>query len=477
MMMIVVLWAAWTAALVGAPVGQGGADSAVAVRPVRFFSPGTGSTVIEGTSEIRLSGLAATSAATTRYRVDVSVFDSSGLQLLQSGWDRELPTGAAHAAGATAMESFHFAAAPGRYRITVRATSADGAALEHAMEVGAFAARPLISDLLLATAAREADDTVTTAPGEVRRGRWVLRTAPVPHLTFTDAGLTYYAELYPWAGFAGGEARLGLEVVTESGRSLVRVAPQVLRIAASGGVARGTMDLAGLPEGNYRLRATVTLGDSSATVEGAFSMGPVRVPVAAAPSVAVAAGPVGPFDGLNELALDSLYAPLVLLQRDNERGVYENLTADGKRRYLEEFWHRRDPTPQTADNPLRDAFYRGVRHANQTFREGGAAQIPGWRTDRGRIYLKYGEPNEAYRRPQAQPRGFEVWSYTQGRARYYAFRDQTAFGHYLLIGTNDVDETAYDHNQPESWITPLVCLSPGNCDAQMAMELTHFIQR
>jgi GWxTD domain-containing protein len=468
MMTTVAVWAA--AALLGAAARQLPVDSAVTVRPVRFFSPGTGSTVIEGTSEIRLIGLAAPSAPTTRYRVEIVIADSSGLELVRNDWTRELPTEAARAAGATSMESFRFAAAPGRYRITVRAISEGGASIERAVEIGAFAARPLVADLLLATVAREAADTGAPAPGEIRRGRWVLRTAPVPHLTFTDAALTYYTEIYPWPLFAGGEGRLSLEVVTGAGRTMVRAAPQQLRVGAAGGVARGTMDLTGLPEGGYRLRATVAVGDSTATVESAFSMGPDR------PAMNVSAGPVvpaptaapvaaaGTFDGLSEEILDSLYVPLTYLLQANERGAFENLTVEGKRRFLTEFWRRRDPTPATPDNPLREAFYRGVRHANEAFREGGGAQIPGWRTDRGRIYLKYGEPNDALRRPMAQPKPYEVWVYTRDRRQFYVFLDRTGLGHYELIGTNDVTERSVDPN----WI---YLLGPDG-----AQEVTNFLR-
>ena len=437
------LWAG-LAALLGFAAPQGGMDSAVTVRPIRFFSRASANTVIEGTSEIRLSALAAPSAPTTRYRVDVAIADSNGLELYRSDWTRELPTEAARAAGATAMESFEFAAAPGRYRVTVRASAEGRPTLEQAVEVDAFRGRPLLSDLLLATAARETADTGSVEPGEVRRGRWALRAAPRPLLSLTDAALTYYVEVYAWQGFEGGEGRLALEITTDAGRSLVRVAPQVLRIGPSGGVARGSVDLAGLPEGAYRLRATLTLNDSSQTVEAGFTMGPAR----AAPA-AVAAAPrmsAGPFDNLAEAALDSMYAPLVVLMQDGERGVYENLTGEGKRRYLAEFWRRRDPTPQTPDNPLRDAFYQGVRLANRVFREGGAAQIPGWRTDRGRIYLKYGEANDALRRPMASPRPYEVWLYTQNRRTWYVFLDRTGLGHYELIGTNDLTERSVDAN-------------------------------
>ena len=132
---------------------------------------------------------------------------------------------------------------------------------------------------------------------------------------------------------------------------------------------------------------------------------------------------------------------------------------------------RRDPTPQTPDNPARETFYRAVRYANQTFREGGAAQIPGWRTDRGRVFLKYGDPGERLRHPQAVPRAYEVWTFTQGQARYYAFLDDTGFGHYVLIGTNDVAENAYDHNNPGGWIYSITT------ESALVNEILQFIRR
>src|SRR2546425_11076275 len=76
--------------------------------------------------------------------------------------------------------------------------------------------------------------------------------------------------------------------------------------------------------------------------------------------------------------------------------------------------------------------------ANRRFREGGAAEIPGWRTDRGRIFIKYGPPQEMMQRPQAgNTLPYEVWKYTRNRALKYVFLDQTQFGNYALIWTDD----------------------------------------
>ena len=88
--------------------------------------------------------------------MEVAVLDSAGLELQRSDWSREVPLAAARAGGATAIESFAFAAAPGRYRVRVRVVPDGAAALERAVEVQGFGTAPPISDLLLATGARMA---------------------------------------------------------------------------------------------------------------------------------------------------------------------------------------------------------------------------------------------------------------------------------------------------------------------------------
>jgi hypothetical protein len=84
------------------------------------------------------------------------------------------------------------------------------------------------------------------------------------------------------------------------------------------------------------------------------------------------------------------------------------------------------------------SFYGRVATVNRMFREGGAAEIPGWRTDRGRIYLKYGPPSAVLSRPQpASANPYEVWRYEKQRLLKFVFLDLTRFGNYALIWTDD----------------------------------------
>jgi GWxTD domain-containing protein len=107
---------------------------------------------------------------------------------------------------------------------------------------------------------------------------------------------------------------------------------------------------------------------------------------------------------------------------DEELAAFKKLTNNAERdTFIEAFWQRRDPTPDTAENEYKDEHYRRIAYANEHF----AAGIPGWRTDRGRIYIMFGKPDSIdshpmggpYQRPAEEGGGqtetypFEVWRY------------------------------------------------------------------
>ena len=72
---------------------------------------------------------------------------------------------------------------------------------------------------------------------------------------------------------------------------------------------------------------------------------------------------------------------------DEERDTFKRLSNDEERdNFIEQFWLRRDPTPDTIDNEYKEEHYRRIAYANEHFPAG----IPGWKTDRGRIYIQIG---------------------------------------------------------------------------------------
>ncbi|MGC2161368.1 MAG: GWxTD domain-containing protein [Silvibacterium sp.] len=107
---------------------------------------------------------------------------------------------------------------------------------------------------------------------------------------------------------------------------------------------------------------------------------------------------------------------------DQERKAFLSLSNDEERdAFIEQFWRRRNPDPDSPDNTYREEVYRRIAYANEHF----AAGKPGWMTDRGMIYIKFGPPDDkdshpsggAYERPMDEGGGetetypFEVWHY------------------------------------------------------------------
>lgn len=145
--------------------------------------------------------------------------------------------------------------------------------------------------------------------------------------------------------------------------------------------------------------------------------------------------------GASELQLDSLYGPLLYLMRPDERGIYPELSLKGKRDFLRRFWAQRDPTPGTPKNEAEDTFDLRIAEVNRKFRVTGTDTIPGWRTDRGRVYLEYGPPDIVLTRRLPGPNPpYEVWKYMRGKLRKYCFVDVTRFGAYVLVYSSDPAE-------------------------------------
>lgn len=107
---------------------------------------------------------------------------------------------------------------------------------------------------------------------------------------------------------------------------------------------------------------------------------------------------------------------------DDERRAFKNLSNDEEREaFIENFWQRRNPNPDSPDNEYREEHYRRIAYANEHY----AAGKPGWKTDRGRIYIMWGKPDSidshpsggSYQRPMDEGGGetstfpFETWHY------------------------------------------------------------------
>jgi GWxTD domain-containing protein len=144
---------------------------------------------------------------------------------------------------------------------------------------------------------------------------------------------------------------------------------------------------------------------------------------------------------------------------DEEKTAFKQLSNDEERdNFIEAFWARRDPTPDTVENEYKEEHYARIAYANEHF----AAGIPGWKSERGRIYIMYGKPDEidshpsggSYNRPQEEGGGetstypFEDWRYRYlegvGQEIIIEFVDTCMCGDYhMTIDRSEKDALKY----------------------------------
>ena len=125
---------------------------------------------------------------------------------------------------------------------------------------------------------------------------------------------------------------------------------------------------------------------------------------------------------------------VVYLISEEERRAFIRLQTDDERdAFITQFWLRRDPTPGTQENEMKEEHYRRIAWANDKF----SAGIPGWKTDRGMIYIRYGPPDAIDSHgatPSTYP--YEIWEYPDitgfSTPAEFEFVDPTVTGRYHL---------------------------------------------
>ena len=127
--------------------------------------------------------------------------------------------------------------------------------------------------------------------------------------------------------------------------------------------------------------------------------------------------------------LDQAIEYLRYITRTDSIKYFRKKSFEEKKQFFERFWRARDPNPDTEENELMIEYYRRINFANEYF---SATGVDGWLTDRGRIYIKFGQPDEIDRHPfEAGSYPYEVWRFYSVR-KVFLFVDRTGFGDYQL---------------------------------------------
>jgi GWxTD domain-containing protein len=432
------------AALAAGGAAQQARDPALELGVTRFYLQGSGETQIVAMAAVPYlfaAPIGTGSDSHVTYSVTVKITDDKGLVLTDETFQRSAPA-MARIPGATGVEQFRFLLKPGTYTMSIAARdSLTGQSLTDSVRLQAYAGTPGSSDLLLANEMRilEPNDT-SSLPGEVARGQFRIRTAPMVRVDIVNANLAYMIEAYT-SKAAMGELRLSIR--KPDGSVVADLPPSKQQFSEGGGVFRGQFSTEGLPDGNYVLHASTNLGDRTSSTQTPFMVSPAEEALARSLAISQAnrGTDEGYFNSLPDDSLDAAFDVLFMAKDASSRelNVYKkDMSLQAKRRFLIDFWALRDQSKNTPVNEDRIAFYQAVASVNTLYGERGRV---GWKTDRGRIHIKFGPPPEVLQRPsdgRAPP--YEVWRYSAGKPVWFIFADRTNQGNYTLMKSNELKE-------------------------------------
>jgi GWxTD domain-containing protein len=147
---------------------------------------------------------------------------------------------------------------------------------------------------------------------------------------------------------------------------------------------------------------------------------------------------------MNEKEVEERFDEVKYIATEEEKSRYKGLNLQGKRTFWGEFWAKRQEG-SFGIGQIKSEYYRRLKFVNQEF----SGVRKGWRTDRGRIYLIYGSPNDIERYPSStENKPYEIWHYHNIEGGViFVFADKQGYGEYELIHS-----TAKRELHDENWI-------------------------
>ena len=394
----------------------------------------------------QLSFLDTGAAHRATFEVDLALSAAPGDTALQRAWVRmvEMRTEAETTDRSRAiLDVFPFDAPAGRYTVTLIVTDRETrrkGTYGGTLEVPAFKPGGLaLSQVQFASRIAPAEQ----AGAFVKHGMQVEPNI-TRALSTTDSALCFYYECY---GLSGGEGG-GSVSVAYSIQHSESFAPQTFtmrfRTAGENFARAEPLKLGrGLEAGRYTLKVQVR-DDQSRQMAASERMFTVMQPLALQ------------LLATDEASLERYYDQIKYIARQEELKAYKSLDSKEKVAFILAFWKQRDPTPDTALNEFAHEHFRRIEYANARFVPigGGHGQKQGMDTDMGRVYIKYGPPDEVDDQlmPSATGAGglsdvgpasdlgsggmgdkpVQIWYYERTGGYRFIFRDRFGLGVYEL---------------------------------------------
>lgn len=258
----------------------------------------------------------------------------------------------------------------------------------------------------------------------------------------------YYTELYNLqAGQIESEMRLD-EIIINSRGQLVSSKSKRMNKSVNTRVEVGVIKAHKMPTDTYTLLLNLIDSVANYGVSSSKRFFVYNPSVIVEDSLTQMISPVlsTTFGAMSEEELDDLFNKSKYIATDSEIDKFDALsTEQGKREFMYNFWKARD---ENSSDERNENYLNYVNRVNESIARYSALGKKGWKTDRGRVYIIYGEPSEIERHPnETNARPYEIWKYENLEGGvYFVFGDLTGFNDYQLLHSTKRGEL-----RDESW--------------------------
>jgi len=148
-------------------------------------------------------------------------------------------------------------------------------------------------------------------------------------------------------------------------------------------------------------------------------------------------------ESLDQKQVEEVFDKMRYITTDNDKRIYNSLSFPEKKRFIAVFWARSDPNPETAINELKREYFEKMNYVNSQYSERKA----GWKTDRGRVFMQYGKPDDIEYFPNSPGTPpYQIWYYyrveQEGTKRgvEFVFADIRKNGEYIMVHSTALRE-------------------------------------
>ena len=430
-------------ALLALPATGLAQGASLALETNRFYSE-EGKTLIEGAVEIPYTLMTFEREGETlqaRANVEVMVEKADGESVYNTSHEitaEAFNDAMAGSSRVSAIETFAIYAPAGEYTTKARVTDiASGQSFEVSHPLTVPESPPLISDVLMANQVRK---DVRLQEGSYLP--YLIGTTmfnPNPRRAFyRDSPMLYfYYEVNPEALTEPHEnVALDMRVRDATGTVVKDLGKRTITVTEDRNFDVGAFSIAGLVPGSYALEVVCADCGGGITAASEFEvLAPGERLAFLEPATPAAQAPTLAYYADFSLAqVDSVITVLGIFLTPAQQELLGTLNETGKKQFLNRFMESADPDPESPENEFKQAVEQRLAYANQFFT---SSQNPGYKTDRGRIYLLYGPPTETIDKPVEATAGpYVIWNYSN-QGETFAFGDFRKDGSYQIIYSTD----------------------------------------